>query len=191
MLIKTDSCQFFNLMLGKIQMCLIEEKIQNAINYIISEHYLNEVISTSKFCSHGSNIIHYFEENDLLEEYVNTIRKKKIIKDYINKNICNIKENLFEELKLGKLYRSILIDKLDKNKGNFGLYWSSSRNTSACVQNDKNIKEYLLEIDTDINKVNFIETIKSRLDVIHGEKEKEIQLYKDSEVIIKNIMLIN
>lgn len=172
-------------------MCLIIEKIEKAINYIISEHYLNEVIYTSKFCSHGSNIIHYFEENDLLEEYVNTILKKKIIKDYINKNIKNIKESLFEEIKLGKLYRSILIDKLDKNKGNFGVYWSSSRNTSACVQNNKNINEFLLEIEIDINQINFIETIKSRLDFIHGEKEKEIQLYKDSQVMIQNIILIN
>lgn len=169
---------------------ILQEKINEAIKEIKSENFLLHVINTSKFCDHGSNIIHYFEENDLMEDFVNTKQKKEILKKYIEERLKKIEKELLKELKNEKLYRAILLEK-DPNKfGNFGIFWSSNKNTAACVQNNSNLNEYLLEIDINVNNINFIETIKSRLDVIHGEREFEIQLNKDSIVELKKIEII-
>lgn len=169
---------------------ILQEKINEAIKEIKSEKYLNEVASTSKFCHHGSNIIHYFEDNDLMEEFVNTKQKKEILKKYIEEKLNKIKKDLLNELKSEKLYRAILLEKEPNKIGYFGIFWSSNKKTAACVQNNSNLNEYLLEIDINYNDINFIETIKSRLDVIHGEREFEIQLNKDSVVSLKKIEVI-
>lgn len=169
---------------------ILQEKINEAIKEIKSEKYISEVLSTSKFCHHGSDIIHYFEENDLIEEYANSKNRKNIISKYIEDKLKNIKKELLEELKEGKLYRSILIEEIKNKKDDFGIFWSSNKNTSACIQNNNNLNEYLLETNVNINQIDFLETIKSRLDVIHGEREFEIQLYKGSIVELQSFKLV-
>lgn len=169
----------------------LKEKINNAIKEIKSESYLKFVLDISKFCEHGSDIIHYFEDNDLMEEYVNTKSKKNILTKYIEERIKVIKKDLLEELKCGKLYRAILINNIENSIGDFGIFWSSNNKTSACIKNDNNLNEYLLEIDVDINSIDFFETIKSRLDVIHGEREFEIQLYPKTIVNLKSYNLVS
>ena len=147
---------------------------------ILSDKIINQIISSERWgIFHGSHIIEYFIDNDMEFEYANSSLRKKIIKQYISKKINLIFNDILEE-NPEILYRSVYLNKEPKNKGNFGIYWSSKQNTSPCIQHDCG-DEYLLKIKFNNNVVNWVDTVLSRLDYIHGDREKEYQLY-DKEV---------
>tara|TARA_B100000073_G_C23724691_1_gene568859 strand:- start:1539 stop:2033 length:495 start_codon:yes stop_codon:yes gene_type:complete len=147
---------------------------------ILSDAIVNQIISSERWgIFHGSHIIEYFIDNDMEFEYANSALRKKIIKQYILKKI-NVIFNDIKEENPEILYRSVYLNDEPKNKANFGIYWSSKPNTSPCIQYDSGI-EYLLKIKFNNNDINWINTILSRLDYIHGDREKEYQLY-DKEV---------
>lgn len=147
------------------------QKLQEAIDYILSETYLQEVNNNLKWCSHGSNVFDYFEENELEYEFSNSKTRKKILKSYIHQRT----QEILDEIKTESpsfLYRAIYAEKIENDEGFFGYYWSARSDTNPYVESrDEN--EFLLTIQFHDDIVDWIETFKSRMDYCYGSKEKE------------------
>jgi hypothetical protein len=156
---------------------------------ILSNEIISKIIKSQRWgIFHGSHIIEYFIDNDLEIEYADSALRKKIIKAYISKKIMTIFKDIEMESK-ETLYRSIYSKEKPVTEGIYGIFWSSKPNTAPCVQYDKG-EEYLLEIDFNFSQIDWINTILSRLDYIHGDREKEYQLFDKEVVKLKNIELI-
>ena len=160
------------------------QRLQKAVDYILSEEYLLEVLETLKWCSHGSNIIEYFIDNGFEEDFAFSKERKKIIKRYLN---FRVKEVL-QELEIESpefLYRAVYCSEKPKDRGFFGFFWSSDELTNPCVELKKE-KEFLLSIKYEENLIDWKETLKSRMDFLYGKKEKEYYLIK-KEIELFNI----
>lgn len=162
--------------------------IEKAIQFILSEDYLDFVVSNNKWCHHGSSIIHFFEDEELIFEYGNTRLKKKIIKDYIQDKINSILLDIEDESP-EFLYRAVYLEKKPKEKDFYGFFWSSKEVTAPCIENTKELNEYLLEIEYNETIVDWKETLMSRMDYVYGDREKEYYL-KDKIVSLNSCKLI-
>ena len=160
-------------------------KIEKEVMYILSDEYLNSVLSSGKWCYHGSNIIHYFEDNEFEIEYGNSRDKRYILKRYIKEQINKIIKDLKDENPT-MLYRSINAKEKPDYLNFFGHFWSSKENTAPCVRNDDNSDEYLLTINFDSDMVDWKQTLSSRMDYVYGDREKEYYL-KHKNIKLKNI----
>ena len=155
---------------------------------ILSDEIINQIISNERWgIFHGSHIIEYFIDNDLEIEYANSSLRKKIIKEYISKKINQIFKDIEKE-KPEKLYRSVYLNSEPDIKGFFGIFWSSKENTAPCVEYNTG-REYLLEIKFNSEDINWLNTILSRLDYIHGDREKEYQLF-DKEIFLNSFQKV-
>lgn len=150
------------------------QRLQKAVNYILSEEYLLEVLETLKWCSHGSDIVEYFIDNGLEEEFAFSKERKKIIKKYLNFRIAEVLKELETESP-EFLYRAIYCFERPEKVGFFGCFWSSDEKTNPCVELRRE-KEFLLTIKYDENLIDWKETLKSRMDFLYGSKEKEYYL---------------
>lgn len=157
--------------------------LKDAINFIKSEEYLNYVIKTNKWCYHGTDVFLYFEMEDFVIEYANTIERKKIIVSYIKKRLKEI-INEIEKEQDKYLYRAIYSEKKLSATGFFGHHWSSKKETNICFES-KNEDEYLLFINRDSAPVNWKETLMARMDYIHGKRESEFFLDKKIITLLK------
>lgn len=162
--------------------------LEKAKHYILSKEYLDYVIQTGRWCEHGSSIFNYFDCEDLIIEYSNSKERRQIMKSYIKERLEDILFNLENESPQ-KLYRVIYADCKPSKKGFFGHYWSSREDTNACVEIEQTKKEYLLTAFFDHCEVDWIETLKSRLDFAYGEREQEYYL-KKFDVILDDVILI-
>lgn len=158
--------------------------LKKAIQFILSEEYLNFVTRTGKWCHHGSKTIHYFEDEDLVLEYANSRERKSIVKEYIRDKIENIEYDIEDE-KPDTLYRAVYLKEKPSEKDFFGFFWSSKPLTAPCVKKESNLEEYLLEIDFNDDVVDWKETLMSRMDFVYGDREKEFYL-KDIDVSLSN-----
>lgn len=162
--------------------------LKNAVQYILSEEYLNWVMESGRFCEHGSKTVHYFDDEDLMMEYSNSKDRKKILKKYIQEKIQTIIEDIEYEAP-EFLYRAIYAKEMPLLNGFFGHYWSSREDTNICVELDSQQKEYLLSIRFDSAPIDWIETLKSRLDYCYGDNEKEY-FFKENIVRLFNCVEI-
>lgn len=152
------------------------QKLHQAVDYILSEEYLLEVLANFKWCSHGSNIIEYFIDQDFEEEFVFSKERKNIIKKYLKYRVKEVlKELEFESPEF--LYRTIYSPKKPEYNGFFGFFWSSDKNTNPCVEL-RNEREFLLSVKYDESLIDWKETLKSRMDFLYGSKEKEYYLFQ-------------
>lgn len=159
------------------------QNLQNAIDFILSDDYLNEVLETLKWCSHGSNVFDYFEYEELEYEFADSRERKRIIKNYINQRTKEIiKEFKAESPEF--LYRAIYCNQVESSFDFYGHYWSAKEDTCPYVE-IKNENEFLLTISFNSLLIDWIETLKSRMDFLYGKKEKEYFLIKE------NVSLVN
>lgn len=163
------------------------QNLQNAIDFILSDDYLKEVMDTLKWCSHGSDVFDYFEYEGLEYEFANSRERKIIIKDYIKKRTKEI-INEFKEESPEFLYRAIYCNKVESHFDFYGYYWSAREDTCPYIE-IQNENEFLLIISFHDSLIDWIETLKSRMDFLYGKKEKEYFLTKEkvSLVDIKQI----
>lgn len=154
------------------------QNLQDAIFFIESDEYLEFVVRTNKWCSHGSNIIEYFEDSDMIYEFSNYSLKKKILKKYIKLKLKEILDTIKEE-NPSFLYRAIYSDDKSFNYGFYGHHWSFNKNTNICYE-ISNMPEVLLVIKFDYDIIDWKETLMARLDYLFGEKEKEYYLKNES-----------
>lgn len=159
--------------------------LKKAISYILSNEYLNYVISTGQWCHHGSEIFNFYDCEDLIMEYSNTYQRRSVMKAYIKEKLVDILDDLDCE-KPDFLYRAIYANKEPMLNGFFGHYWSSREDTNICVEIDNERTEYLLCLAFDESLVNWVETLKSRLDYAYGEREQEYYLL-EKEVFLENV----
>ena len=153
----------------------------NIKNEILSNQVINAIIKAGRWgVDHGSDIIEYFIDNELEMEYGDSRLRKTIIKEYIKKNITNIFNDIEEEQQ-DFLYRSLYLKSDPKKEDFFGVYWSSKQTTAPCVDHNLGF-EYLLQIRFNNDNIDWVKTILSRLDYIHGNREKEFQLFSNNIV---------
>ena len=156
---------------------------------LLSDEYINNVANSGYWVGEhhkGSHILEYFLDNNLEIEYANSSSRKRIIKNYIEQKIDSILNELesFEGL---TLFRSMYLRALpETTTGHFGIFWSTRNNTVPCVEktNPSDI-EVLLSTPFISEKVNWVETVKSRLDYLFGDKEEEIQIFEDEAVVVE------
>lgn len=137
----------------------------------------------------GSTVLDYFLDEGFSEfDYVNSQRRKEIIKAYLSNNIEIVLEDL-SSFNFNFLYRSIYVKKDALiNKASYGLFWSTCSSTTPCVPNPgSSFSEVLLTIKFDESQINWLETVRSRLDPLFGDKEQEIQLKKDVKIKLMNV----
>ncbi len=164
------------------------QKLQKAVDYILSEEYLLEVLRTLKWCSHGSDIVEYFIDNDFEEEFAFSKERKKIVKSYLKYRIREILKEL--ELESPEfLYRAVYCSEKPEKHGFFGFFWSSNEKTNPCVEL-RGDKEFLLKIKYEESLIDWKETLKSRMDYLYGNKEqeyylieKEVELFSIKEIL--------
>lgn len=164
------------------------QNLNIAIEYIKSEEYLSWVVSNLKWCEHGSNLIDYFDYEGLEEEYANSNERKIIVKRYIQSRIREILKE-FKEEQQELLYRTIYSNSTPNEYDFYGHFWSSREDTNPCVEQDFN-EEYLLTCAFDSEIIDWVETLKSRMDFLYGKKEKEYYL-KKCKIKLINIEKIN
>ncbi|MFS1429508.1 hypothetical protein LMH73_020875 [Vibrio splendidus] len=154
-------------------------KLQNIQDYLCSESVISEISNTGRWSWHGTRIQEYFNDEWLTDEYCNTRDRKRIIKQYLFEKSVSIHKDLISESP-EKLYRAIYLEKgcVPDTTAYHGVFWSSNPNTSACVQSDCNQVEWLLEVDFTMDLVDWNETLRSRIDYIHGDREQEFQIKK-------------
>lgn len=158
------------------------QNLQNAVDYILSEEYLKEVLNTSKWCSHGSDIFEYFEYEGLEFEFANSQERTQIVKAYIKNRTKEIINEIEEEAPMF-LYRAIYCDQIKTKTDFYGYYWSAREDTCPYVE-IQDEKEFLLKIEFNENLIDWIETFKSRMDFLYGEREKEYFLKKEKVTLI-------
>lgn len=162
--------------------------IENAVQFILSDNYLDSIVATNKWCEHGSNIIELFEDNDKLFEFSNTKMKKEILKKYIKEKLDEILINLeYENPKF--LYRALYLDSKPKKEDFYGFFWSSREDTNPCYDIESQLDEYVLIIEYDKHIVNWIETLKSRMDYLYGDREQEYYLLEKNVKLFDYIIL--
>lgn len=162
--------------------------LEQAKDYILSDNYISEILNTNKWVENGSEIMDYFYENSLMHQYANTKEKKLILSKYIKERLTEFLENLDFELQDKTLYRSIYLKEKPENKGKFGNCWSSRSDTYACTSQEYGMDEYILEIDYNEEIIDWERTLKSRIDFMFGEREKEFFI-KDIEISLKSFTI--
>ncbi|WP_210498196.1 hypothetical protein [Vibrio crassostreae] len=149
-------------------------KLEDIKHYLLSEKTINNIAATKKWSYHGTDIIELFEELGEEEAYADSVMRKRIIKKYLTEKTKEIHQD-FQEESPRKLYRAVYVESIESIKDELGLYWSSRCDTEPCVQNDDK-KEVVLSVDFDPSIVDWKQTLLSRIDFIHGDREKEFHL---------------
>lgn len=175
--------------------------------HFVNEKYINHIVDTGRFCSHGS----YLDECDELfevfeEKFPNALNDKEMMKallrHWLPLRISYISGEIIDELNYrSNLYRVVYFDQ-DKIKtlnteddfrvDDVGIYWSSSEYTDAYHLDYKKTKELThvqLVIDFDFNTIDWFETFVSRIDFLNGDQEQEFQLDNDSYIKFKEVIV--
>ncbi len=150
------------------------KKIQEIL---LSDTVINKIVNTKKWSYHGTDIISLFEDIDNVYAYSNSKERYKVVRKYIEIKCVSIFNNLKAEQK-DFFYRSLYLCSEINLNNLLGPYWSSNENTSPCISKEYG-KEYLLKIDFNENIIDWKETLLSRIDYIHGDREMEYHLKSD------------
>ncbi len=163
-------------------------KLSDLLDNSIVDQYFDEIQKTGKFTDHGDYTIedfaYDFEDDqwwDIDEEGTPIIDDKfwNGFKDWLKLRYNYVIKQLNKDVdqKPIKVYRSLLVDQDWFPKSPLGIYWSTSSGVipyGATPDNSK--KEVVLEAIIQKNDIDWIETIRSRMDYLNGDVEHEIQI---------------
>lgn len=146
---------------------------------ILSNENINRIALSGYWVTgnHGSQIIDYFEDNELEYEYADSTLRKKVIKKYLSENIDSVLDDL-EYLDGIDIYRTIYIKELpDSHEAALGRFWSTRPDTNPCIDNKLTESlEVTFKTKAKRELIDYFETALSRLDYVFGSREKEIQI---------------
>lgn len=187
-----------------------DNKTAEIKSYFNSENYINELIKSRKWSSHGAEL---FQHSEFLEEFEDLFPNadkddavlKSLLQYWIPIRLNYVIYQINDELsKSENLYRSMLVNDAQLNSitsrvadkcivQDLGLYWSTSRNIYAYGATEEQSKEknndILMETSFNGDHINWIETIRSRIDYFNGDDEQEMQLKPESLISAKIIKI--
>lgn len=175
--------------------------------YFLSDEYIDNVIKTQMWSSHGTGI---FDDTDYLydfeDQFGDTENNKDELKAYLKHwlpfRLRYIFNELEHELKNNTIiYRSMylkedakveVLNKIKKETTveSIGIYWSTTSNVSPFDCDMSTMKggyEVLLSTPLIFESINWIETFRSRIDFINGDCEQEIQLNPPYNVLVNAV----
>ena len=191
-----------NNLTGKItESALIKFGLDNFAN----ETYIDKMISMDKFCSHGS----YFSDchelfEDFEDDYPDVLDNKETMKRFLTywipHRIRYLAKDIISELSHFKeLYRASYLTEdhtrnIKENMDsvpikNTGIYWSSRKDTYSFTPKTVSENDFDVLLSTDIvsEKIDWYETIVSRIDYINGDQEQEFCLLPNESININKV----
>ena len=170
---------------------------------ILNDKYLTDLIRTESYIN-DDLLYAYIDTYNLEDEDKNAIQDsldfKQYVKDYLQQNLDQAKENIFNEINYDKndifIYRAITVDDnwlqhLKSQGKHLGIYWSWSPDGAETHWGD-NSKSNVAIITALIDEkhINWIETFHLNIHPSLGD-EKEIRLYKNTPLNIVTITINN
>lgn len=158
------------------------------LSEIVTESYLDFIVKSGKWTDHGEYIDRYFEDNGIADLMDDTEALKEHLEMvYFPKRYKFVKTNLSTELEMlsekPAIYRAMKIPAkcwpdFKKHLGEkpLGVYWSTSRPDFHCGDQKRGVGIFV-EAVFEPSQVNWIETIRSRMDYDLGDDEEEMQLF--------------
>ena len=172
----------------------IGNKIREVKAYFLSDEYLDKIISDQKWSEHGSHL----DEADVLFEslgleYQAAIEQpetlKAALRTWLPIRINFIISELEFELADSKtIYRALSFTAADygtfaptidtaKRVADLGVYWSTREDCEPWGSNILNTDVTVyLSMEVNMESINIIETVRSRIDYKLGDDEQEINL---------------
>ncbi len=91
------------------------------------------------------------------------------------------------------IWRMLTVDEnwitnLLKKGKHLGVYWAWDKNAAEAHWGKSNLKKVILKSNVKEEYINWIDTIKLNMDIYLGEDEKEIRLFKNTPILIKEIL---
>lgn len=165
--------------------------LNDFLEYLLSNEVIDEISTTGKWSHHGSSIYEYFEDQELTDFIGDSKLRKQEIRNYLKQKANEIFRDIQEE-DPEYLYRSVYTNSPNKLKlqDEFGIFWSSNPQTTPCVKKRDGDFEVLITIEYDREIINWKETLRSRIDFLYGDREKEYQLLSGKKVAIKSFELL-
>jgi hypothetical protein len=186
----------------------ISEKINEGSFYDFPEEELLSDKSMKKFIDGDQDYVEnvlsfYMQENELEDEDEDEITETEdfieFLRSELKQNLDNVSDSISGKIdnithKI-TLYRVMTVDSNWiahlKNQGKrLGIYWSWDADAAEAHWGDHNKKAVKIEIDIDEKYVNWKETLELNIHPNYMD-EKEIRLYKNTQIKIKSILLDN
>lgn len=185
----------------------IGNKIREVKAYFLSDEYLDKIISDQKWSEHGSHL----DEADVLFEslgldYQTALEQpetlKAALRTWLPIRINYIINELEYELVDSKtIYRALSFTAADygmfapaigaaKRVADLGVYWSTREDCEPWGSNILNTDVTVyLSMEVDMESINIIETVRSRIDYKLGDDEQEINLLPTAPLNPINVTL--
>ncbi len=154
----------------------------------LSTEYIEGLFSTGRWSEHGSDLSDFYNENDITstEEHEALLKFLPHRYDFAMKYLAKDLAGTDAIILMRSLYMST-----DELKGitpgstaNVGKYWTvSNPEPYGAICTDGKV---LVTVKAKVqrNQINILETMRSRMDYVHGDYEMEIQLNAGEEVEI-------
>lgn len=167
----------------------------------VTPEYIAGVISTGKWCEHGSCLSRFIEEvaSDHLPEHLLDTSYDDIIKSdefaeflptWMNKRFAWCKKYIKEDLNTAQdhnglftLSRTIyctpeLLERIKEKDIDIGRYWTTSGYYSYAHNTDKDRNTLQVTVTASVNAkdIDFMQTLISRMDYSNGDDEMEIYI---------------
>lgn len=168
------------------------------VSIIVTEEYIDGLIITKKWVEHGSsiydfigdiidieNFLPYSLQTTPMEEIPNHKDFRVFLKEWLPKRYSYVTNEIKEELKDCDqliLHRCLYLSPADQSRilsgENFfiGKYWGTGHVEAWGIVPEKEKLETHITAIVNPQDVDWIETLKSRMDYMNGDQEQEIQL---------------
>lgn len=178
----------------------------------LNAEYLKSILKSGKWCEHGATLDQFIEDNENNFPFdISSMDTKQILKNEDFKQFLIIwlpvrfryvmewLEKDLEACKEGHLYsikRTIFcnrgtLETAIKESFDIGRFWSTYNPQAYCAkkEKEKNIEMTVTGLVCD-DSINWIETIRSRMDYSNGDCEAEIYIKSGSFPVFKKVSWI-
>ena len=179
-------------------------KVNNLPSFkeVVTKEYIDQVLKSGQWTSHGSDIERYFEDADAIECLDDdTMAAQHLMEVYFPNRFRFVMEDLNRHLdELSEdphILRSMTISAKDwrsfKNmlgKQPLGVFWSVHQPELHGTTEKRGVR-VTIKAKFDPNQVDWVETIRSRMDYDLGDDEEEIQLLSEAIPDVVDFDFIN
>lgn len=166
----------------------------------LSNDYVNNLLCLGKWTKHGSHLNQWLEECEDVPDYyqggdIDTLKKDEgflaFFKDYLSARFDYAMRFLNADLSGSGdlvLNRAILVDKdfmgllVVGEAFDFGRYWSTQHTIPYGAEPDTEKHSLFVVGNVKRDQIDILETMRSRMDYIHGDYEMEIQTINGEKV---------
>lgn len=173
------------------------------LSEIVTDEYITNLISTEKWVEHGSSMHEFIDDiseiDNFLPSNLNGMQSSEILQhedfkvflgEWLPRRYNYIVNEIKDELKDREsliLSRCLYLSKKDQERilsGEIfyiGKYWGTGHVEAWGATPEKNKLETHITAEVNPEDVDWMETLKSRMDYMNGDQEQEIQL-KDNAI---------